>query len=93
MLAVRSAAQERADRYFRYEYQLGSSAGVSISVRVVTNPPEEIPGWLGEYHVYGTAYLTWFDTAGGSAQNTNRDFEVRVKSKGDQISDCEFTLK
>ncbi|MDD2763470.1 MAG: hypothetical protein PHE83_05790 [Opitutaceae bacterium] len=93
MDAIRAAAERRADTYFRYDYRPGSSATLSIDVRIDLEEPEPMPGWPGQYHVRGIGRLSFFDSKGISFGNATEKFEVTVITAGGALRTEHFTLK
>jgi hypothetical protein len=89
--AVRAAAVSRAENYFRFE-RLGSSPTLAIDVKIETDEPEPIDGYLGEYHVRGIGHVSWYDSR-GSFNNAARKFEVRVQSVGGSARATDFNLR
>lgn len=86
-------ARTRAERYFRYEYRLGSNAVRVRSVDLDTRPPESVSGWTGRYRTNGKAYIEYFDSAGWSHSRTNASFEVVTEQKATgHIEAVDFTL-
>lgn len=87
-------ARTRADRYFRYEYRLGSNAVRVRSLDLDTYAPEEVSGWTGRYRTSGKAYIEYFDSAGWSYSRTSNGFEVVTEKKPNgQIEVVDFSLR
>ena len=88
----KGAAEERAQRYYRYEYQAGSDAISVTALDIETDQPEAITGWLGRYRTKGKAYLEFYDSKGGSFSRTTNSFEVITEEKpGKPIEVVDFT--
>lgn len=92
--AHQEVAEKRANRYFRYEYNLGSSSIVVRTIEIETNSVDPVDGWVGRFRTSGKAYIVYFDTAGRSAGRTTREFEVLTERKGtDRIEVIGLTVK
>jgi|GEM_PF-3340112 len=88
------AARNKADRYFRYEYRLGSNAVRIRSLDLDLGATEAVSGWSGRYRTTGKAYIEYFDSAGWSYSRTNSVFEVVTEQKPNgQIEAVDFTLR
>lgn len=88
------AARMRADRYFRYEYHVGSNAVRIRSLDLDTTPPEPVSGWTGRYRTSGKAYIEFFDSVGWSYSRANSAFEVVTEEKSNgHIEVVDFTLR
>lgn len=87
-------ARTRAERYFRYEYRVGSNAVRVRSLDLDTTPPEPISGWTGRYRTTGKAYLEYFDSAGWSYSRADAPFEVVTEKKPNgHIEVVDFSLR
>lgn len=87
-------ARTRADRYFHYEYRLGSNAVRVRSLDLDTYAPEAVSGWTGRYRTSGKAYIEYFDSAGWSYSRTSSGFEVVTEQKPNgQIEVVDFSLR
>ncbi len=88
----RAAAVKRAERFFTYEFQAGSSA-ISVYDRdIEVEETEAIEGWPGRYRTKGRAYLQFYDSRGRSFSRTNSRFEVITEQKpGREVAAVDFT--
>jgi len=88
----RAAAVKRAERFFTYEFQAGSSA-ISVYGRdIEIEETEAIEGWPGRYRTKGRAYLQFYDSRGRSFSRTNSRFEVITEQKpGREVAVVDFT--
>jgi hypothetical protein len=86
------AAETRARRYYRYEFQVGSNAISITALDIETDQPEAIEGWLGRYRTRGKVYLEFYDSKGRSFSRTTSSFEVITEQKpGQPIKVIDFT--
>jgi hypothetical protein len=79
------AAEERAQRYYRYEFQAGSNAISITALDIDADQPEAIMGWPGRYRTKGKAYLEFYDSRGNSFSRTTSSFEVITEQKPGQM--------
>ena len=87
-------ARTRADRYFHYEYHVGSNAVRIRSLDLDMRVPEQVSGWTGRYRTIGKAYIEYFDSAGWSYGRANAPFEVVTEQKPNgQILAVDFSIK
>jgi len=92
--AHRQAAEARALRYYRYEFQAGSSAISVTAVDIETEPPEKVEGWPGRYRTKGTARLEFYDSKGNSFSRSAGAFEVLTEQKpGESVRVVDFRPK
>ncbi len=77
----KQAAAARALRYFRYEFQAGSSAISVTAVDIETDQPQKVQGWPGRYRTKGTARLEFYDSKGNSFSRSAGAFEVLTEEK------------
>lgn len=88
----REAAVKRAERYFTYEHQAGSSALSVYDRDVEVERTEAIEGWPGRYRTRGRAYIQYYDSRGRSFSRTTSRFEVITEQKpGEDIEVVDFT--
>lgn len=76
--ASKRLAEEKAYRYFRYDYRPGSGSVIITGQGVEVQEPKEIVGWERRYRVNGTVGLEFYDSRGRSFDRTVRSFEVIV---------------
>lgn len=88
----RAASVQRAQRFFTYEFQAGSSA-ISVYDRdIEVEETEAIEGWPGRYRTKGRAYLQFYDSRGRSFSRTTSRFEVITEQKpGREVAVVDFT--
>ncbi len=90
----KQAAEARALRYFRYEFQAGSSAISVTAVDLETEQPQKVEGWPGRYRTKGTARLEFYDSKGNSFSRSAGAFEVLTEQKaGEPMTVVAFTPK
>ena len=90
----KQAAEARALRYYRYEFQAGSSAIHVTAVDLETDPPEPVDGWTGRYRTQGTVRLEFYDSKGNSFSRSGGAFEVLTEQKpGEALQVVNFTPK
>jgi hypothetical protein len=88
----REAAVKRAERYFTYEHQAGSSALSVYDRDVEVERTEAIEGWPGRYRTRGRAYIQYYDSRGRSFSRTSSRFEVITEQKpGEDIEVVDFS--
>jgi hypothetical protein len=88
----REAAMKRAERYFTYEHQAGSSALSVYDRDVEVERTEAIEGWPGRYRTRGRAYIQYYDSRGRSFSRTSSRFEVITEQKpGEDIEVVDFS--
>jgi len=80
----RQVAEERARRYFEFEYQAGASAITVTKLDIQTKPPEPIDGWPGRYRTRGKALLEYYVSQGRSFARGASRFEVITEQRADQ---------
>lgn len=94
MTTAKQLARDKADHYFRYEYQPGSGSSVVIRQGVTLREPEEVAGWPGRCRVSGNVGLQFYDSRGSSFSTTVREFEVIIQKNDRGIQEVvDFTLK
>ncbi len=79
-----AAARARAQRFFSYEYRLGASNAIVTQRSIELTQTEQVPGWTGRYRSKGKAYLSFYNSAGGSFQRTAVNFEVETEERPGQ---------
>jgi hypothetical protein len=90
----REVAEDRARRYFEFEYRAGSNAISVTKLDIQTKPPEAVDGWPGRYRTKGRAYLEFFESKGRSFSRGASSFEVITEQKPDQsVAVVDFTAK
>jgi hypothetical protein len=88
------AARARAQRYFRYEHQMGSNSILVQSVSVELTVPVSVPGWTGRFETKGSAFIEYYDSKGRSFQRATSTFEVTTEQKpGEALQVIDFTRK
>ena len=89
-----AAAQARAQNYFRYEHQYGSTSIIVNSLNFELGVPTAVPGWPGRFESKGTAYIEYYDSRGRSFGRTTSRFEVTTEQKpGEALQVVDFTKK
>lgn len=87
------AARAKAERYFRYEYNLGSGAVRVRSLDVDAREPEAISGWSGRYRTHGRVLIEYFDSRGWSYSRATAGFEAVTETKANgEIVVNDFTV-
>jgi hypothetical protein len=92
--AHKAAALERAQTYYRFEYQAGSGAAKVTALNFETDDPEPVDNWTGRYRTQGRVLLEYFDSKGYSFNRATDRFEIitEQKDKG-SIKVVDFTRK
>jgi hypothetical protein len=92
--AHKAAALERAQSYYRFEYQAGSGATKVTALNFETDEPEPVDNWTGRYRTQGRVLLEYLDSKGYSFNRTTDRFEIitEQKDKG-PIKVVDFTRK
>lgn len=86
------AARTRAERYFEFELQPGSGASAVTRLDIELEQPEPVSGWSQRYRTKGKAYLSFYDSRGGSFQSKTAEFEVLTEQKlGEAVKVLDFT--
>jgi hypothetical protein len=89
-----AAAHGRAQRYFRYEFQIGSNSISVTSLDFEVGVPAAVPGWTGRYCTNGKAFIEYFDSKGRSYQRTTSTFEITTEQKpGEALTVIDFSRK
>lgn len=89
-----SVALEKARRYFKFEYPLGSGAVHAFNVEIESHGTKEVPGWPGRYRTSGKAYIEYYDRQGRAPYRTAREFEIVTQEKDDGSIEIEdLTVK
>ena len=93
--AHRRIATERAMRYYRHEFRVGSDSALMMGVEIDLSLPKVVPGWEGRCRAEGKAYLEIYDSRGRSTQRRTSTFEVITERKvnDDEIVIVDFTPK
>ena len=87
-------ARSRANRYYRYEHQVGSSSISVTSLEFDLGTTLPVPGWSGRYRTEGKAFIEYFDSKGRSYQRTTSTFEILTEQKpGEEIKVVDFTRR
>jgi hypothetical protein len=76
---VMAVAERRAARYFKYEFNLGTSVYV-FKTDLDFEEPEPVTGWPDRYRVKGKAGISYYVSKGSSLNSLARDFEVTVQA-------------
>jgi len=88
----RQVAEERARRYFEFEYILGSGAVSVTKLDIQTRPPAPVAGWPARYRTRGTAWVEFYESKGRSFGRRSSRFEVVTEQKPDgSVVVAEFT--
>jgi hypothetical protein len=92
--AHRVIALKRADQFYRYELQIASNnvqvTGLDFEI-IDVNP---IAGWTGRYRTEAKAFVSYYDSAGGSFKRFTSIFEVVTEQKlKEPIKVVDFTRK
>ena len=89
-----AAAQQRAQTYFQYEFQVGSNSIVVTSLSFELDVPKPVPGWTGRCFTSGKAFIEYFDSKGRSYQRTTSTFEVTTEQRpGEGLKAIDFSRK
>jgi len=93
--AHRRIALERAQRYYRHEFRVGSDSALMMGVEIEVSPPKVVPGWDGRCRAEGKAYLEIYDSRGRSFQRRTSTFEVTTErnASDEEIVIVDFTPK
>jgi hypothetical protein len=87
-------ARSRANRYYRYEHQVGSNSISITSLEFDLGTTQPVPGWPGRCRTEGKAFIEYFDSKGRSYQRTTSTFEILTEQKpGEEIKVVDFTRK
>ena len=87
-------ARTRANRYYRYEHQVGSNSISITSLEFDLGTTLPVPGWTGRCRTEGKAFIEYFDSKGRSYQRTTSTFEILTEQKpGEEIKVVEFTRR
>jgi hypothetical protein len=87
-------ARTRANRYYRYEHQVGSNSISVTALEFDLGTTLPVPGWPGRCRTEGKAFIEYFDSKGRSFQRTTSTFEVLTEQKpGEEIKVVDFTRK
>lgn len=87
-------ARAKANRYFRYQYNVGSGAVRVRSVDIDATDPEPISGWSGRFRTQGRANIEFFDSRGWSYSRATATYEVLTETKADgQVIASDLTVK
>lgn len=87
-------ARSRANRYYRYEHQVGSNSISITALEFEFASTQPVPGWPGRCRTEGKAFLEYYDSKGRSFQRTTSTFEVLTEQKpGEEIKVIDFTRK
>ena len=87
-------ARTRANRYYRYEHQVGSNSISVTALEFDLGTTVAVPGWPGRCRTEGKAFIEYFDSKGRSFQRTTSTFEVLTEQKpGEEIKVIDFTRK
>lgn len=93
LAAHKAAALRRAQQFYRFEFRLGTDAGVVSDLDLDLTTPQSVTGWVGRYRTQGKAYIEIYDSRGRSFQRRTSAFEVITEQKpeDDDIRVVEFT--
>lgn len=87
-------ARSRANRYYRYEHQVGSNSISITSLEFDLGITLPVPGWPGRCRTEGKAFIEYFDSKGRSYQRTTSTFEILTEQKpGEEIKVVDFTRR
>jgi len=90
----KQAALERAQNFYRYEFQAGSGSVHVTAMNFETDDPEPVPGWTGRYSVRGRVLLEFFDSRGNSFNRSTDRFEILTEQKpGASIKVIDFSRR
>jgi hypothetical protein len=77
---IQAAMQERAERFFRYEFAAGSGYAYVSDTSIELTEIEPKPGWPGEYSVRGKGWIQYYDSVPhGHFRRDSREFTAEVK--------------
>ncbi len=82
--AHRAVALQRAEKFYRYEFPMGSSYVRVTAQDFEATVPREVPGWSGRFETTGKVFLEYFDSVGRSFKRTTSTFTVLTETKPDQ---------
>jgi hypothetical protein len=87
-------ARTRANRYYRYEHQVGSNSISVTALEFDLGTTTPVPGYPGRCRTEGKAFIEYFDSKGRSYQRTTSTFEVLTEQKpGEEIKVIDFSRK
>ena len=90
----KSAALERADRYYQFEHQAGSATLSLRAVAYETDDPEPVVGWPNRYRLQGRAFLEYYETKNYTTIRSTDRFEVLIEDMPEKsIKVIDFTRK
>ncbi len=94
LAAHREVAEERARRYFEFEYRAGSGAISVTKLDIQANLPKAIDGWPGRYRTRGRARFEFYESKGRSFSRGGGRFEVITEQRPDQsVTVVDFSAK
>lgn len=79
----REVALGHAERYYRFEHQVGSSSIKVTALDFEAGTARPISGWPGRYRLEGRAFLEFFDSVGSSFQRTTSRFDIVTEQQQD----------
>jgi hypothetical protein len=89
-----AVAQARAQKFYRYEHQVGSNSITVTSLEFEFEPPKAL-GYSGRVETKGKAFIGFYDSfGGGSFQRTTSTFEIVTEEDPKEgIKVIDFTRK
>ena len=90
---VMAVAERRAARYFKYEFNLGTSVYV-FDTDFDFEEPEAVTGWPDRYRVRGKAGIRYYVSKGSSLNTLARDFEITIQANPKGVFEAvDFTCR
>jgi hypothetical protein len=90
-----AVARTRAERYYRYEYPLGSGLISVTALDFELSLPKAVPGYSNRVETSGKVWLEFYEsTGGGSVRRATAGFEITTEeTPTDGINVIDFTRK
>jgi len=90
--AVESDALQRAQQYFKYEYNPGNGSVTNMDCSVTISEVRPVEGWTGRWFVTGRAYMKYYQSQGRTFTSQTRDFDAYYYKDG-RKTNFEVTLR
>jgi hypothetical protein len=90
--SVESDALQRAQQYFKYEYNPGNGSVTNMDCSVTISEVRPVEGWTGRWFVTGRAYMKYYQSQGRTFTSQTRDFDAYYYKDG-RKTNFEVTLR
>jgi hypothetical protein len=89
------AAKARAQKYYQYEFPLGSNSVTVTAQDIELSVPKLWSNWdPPRYTMEGKIYINYYDSKGGSFQRATSTFEITTEQRpGEEVKVIDFTRK